>query len=203
LPRTIDDGVLSQEYNTANVATALLDRVSRRDPSRVVPVGDRMSYLVIESAEKKKRDMCEEVREVVTRGLNVNLDYVLDNTVRNTMFKFLAIAGVDDAGAFVESCKRPEGGRGVLPKRTSVKQLRGAPAVFGGLYTGFRSSVRDADRVPRRSQTAARRQLPPLQAAGPGGRVRGVRGGRAGRRGAPRPPRARGAFLGLLHILRF
>lgn len=59
----------AEEYETANVATSLLERIGRRDPSRNVAVGDRISYLVVDvdDVKKKKRDLCEEVRTKKTR----------------------------------------------------------------------------------------------------------------------------------------
>ncbi len=82
--------------------------------------------------------------EVVRGNLAVNLDYVLENVVGNTMKKYLAIAGVKDPADFVERCKRLDvGGRGkLLPKKRSIKQMRGAPAIFAGLKLERRPSCR-------------------------------------------------------------
>ncbi len=62
----------AEDYDTGNVATSLLERLSRRDPSRVVAVGDRISYLVVDACDPKakKRDMCEEVREAFLSALS-------------------------------------------------------------------------------------------------------------------------------------
>lgn len=74
----------------------------------------------------------------------VNLDYVLNNLLQNTIFKFLAIAGIEDCAAFVENCKRLDFGESCLlkPKKRSVKQLQGAPALFAGLKLLKRPSCR-------------------------------------------------------------
>ena len=147
----------AEDYDTANVATSLLARLARRDPTRVVAVGDRISYLVVHSDEEKslkKRDMCEEVGDVVSQNMLVNLDYVLDNVIANTVKKFLAIAGVDDPQKFVETCKRgPIGATSAktVPKKRSIKQMQGAPAIFGGLKLERRPSCKMCKRPARSS----------------------------------------------------
>ena len=129
------------EYDTENVATTLIRRMNARDPARHIPVGDRVAYLVVEpppgEKAKCKRDVVEEVAEVVRRDLQVDCDHVLAKVVRGTAHRFLAVAGMSAAAAdrFVEGCKRSEHAPAAraAPKKTTTKQLRGAPARLGGL----------------------------------------------------------------------
>eukprot|EP00959_Pyramimonas_sp_CCMP1952_P096832 2023854-Pyramimonas_sp.AAC.1 len=57
----------AEQYTMENVATELVRRVAKRDPSRHIAVGDRVSYLVVGQAPgekaKRKRDTVEEVGE--------------------------------------------------------------------------------------------------------------------------------------------
>lgn len=121
------------DYETDNVATTLIKRMQKRDPEKVVAVGDRFSYLVIDSTDKKakKRDICELTKEVVRQNLSVNIDYYLENVMGNTIAKFLNIAGVQgkDVSRYVDSCKKPDYCEKLIPK----KKQKLAPLSLGGM----------------------------------------------------------------------
>lgn len=125
------------DYDTDNVATTLIKRMQKRDPEKVVAVGDRFSYLIVESSDKKakKRDICELTKEVVEQNLTINIDYYLDNVMGNTIAKFLNIAGLQgkEVNLFIDSCKKPEYCEKLVPK----KRQKVAPTSLGGANCFF------------------------------------------------------------------
>ena len=100
----------ASRYDTENQATVLSRKISQRDPSRHVAVGDRFPYLIIHpepgSRSKQKRDLCEDPGYVINNGIDVNREYILRNVVGNIFNKFLAIAGLQgiQAQGFIDGC---------------------------------------------------------------------------------------------------